>query len=495
MLPSLAKPKAPDSSPTPISSPMGMPSAALPPVTSIAPTPEQQRVGAIRQKLQNAEDKPSFTEGLWNRTKGSDSVLGKIGHVGAGILRGVELAGTALAPGLASAIPGTSMNKRLNEQVLGHQLSGAEGQATQEAQAEKDRAEAAKANFEAQPKPVTPKFGVTPFQTDTGTPGVLEEQGPNAGQVFPATGFNAKPDKAAGGNAIPLSQQDADERWGLWTKTNPKLAKLIPANPFKPGMLPEQAKEVEGVLNSAIGKEQGQTHITLQERGMEDKEEKERTAAAQTATQGRMNLYAQQHYADSVAKWHKSTEKNSAQYAKDVTLMTDLIHGEQQGQGVLGGVVGSTPIGVLLGGVGGPAGAATGAGIGLLANALSSPATAALDSLKRQGISPQGYQAMQAYFNALPARMAFEITNQGLKASSMRFGALINKIMNTIPPPNTPRGQFSGAFQQYFNPMKVTLESGERNAKLPQGYQFPSYEEFYPSEEQQSGPWSKYKKQ
>ena len=37
---------------------------------------------------------------------------------------------------------------------------------------------------------------------------------------------------------------------------------------------------------------------------------------------------------------------------------------------------------------------------------------------------------MQAYFNALPARMAYEIGTQGVSASAVRFAQLIQRVQH-----------------------------------------------------------------
>ena len=147
------------------------PASALPPVTAPNPSPEEQRVASVRAKLQKLENTPSFTEALWNKTKGSDSVIGKIGHIGAGILRGVDIAGETLMPNVARNIPGSILNR--NQQIATAQqgLKQAEteaGQASERryrsAEADKASADATKARRETdllgQPKPKEEDYSV-----------------------------------------------------------------------------------------------------------------------------------------------------------------------------------------------------------------------------------------------------------------------------------------------------------------------------------------------
>lgn len=486
VLPSLAKPKPQPSTPSyanlgrdgsGIATPSTtMPSTALPPVTATNPSPEDQRVSAVKNKLQTLE-KPSFTQNLWDKTKGSDSFIGKLGHVGAGLLRGVEVAGEIAAPKIMASIPGTTLNKSVQTAATKKDLGEAEKEATEASTQTKNNAEAAKDNAEAEVAK-NPKEDWSDVMA-SGAP-VLNAQGqPLQVEKHSGTyrygnvsGVEVTPKKP------PTTQQEAQQAWDTWTKTNPDLVKKGIPNPFHAGMPEDEFKEASNMLNQALGKEQGQTHIQISQEGLADKEQKQLQENSQTVNQGRMNLYAQQNYYQNAQSWLKSVK--GPQYAKDVALITDVLNHEKTGGGVLSGVVGGTSIGALLGG---PGGAGVGAAIGTLSNVLNGPASSILDSLKRQGISPQGYAAMQAYLNALPARMAFEIGTQGLKASSMRFGALINKVMNTLPPPNTPQASFNNAFRQYYTPMKAAQELKEKGTKLPSDYTPPDYTYFYPPEE------------
>jgi YD repeat-containing protein len=190
-------------------------------VTALAPSPEEQSIAAIRARIQKREQTPTATESVWN--KASDyhadhpGIVGRLGQVGAGILRGVDMAGEALAPGLASAIPSTSMNKRLNQQIDERRLASAETQSKDAAEAQDKRADAAKKGFElSHPKDAKESWEpilsgdktIAGFRnTATG-----ELAGPNSSSLTPdmkdiIASAKPKPEPGAG----PLSAQEIND--------------------------------------------------------------------------------------------------------------------------------------------------------------------------------------------------------------------------------------------------------------------------------------------
>ncbi len=171
--------------------------------------------------------------------------------------------------------------------------------------------------------------------------------------------------------------------------------------------------------------------------------------ARTTADQARLQDYSQQEYDTYMRNWQRST--TPGQYAKDVALITDQVNAEKSNPGHL-----FSYIAPLLSTT--PAGAATVVGAEALAGALAGPVSGALDTLKKRGLSDQAYRAMQAYYNALPGRMAYEMSSAGVKAGAMRSQLLISKVLNTVPPPNTPPAQWSNAFGQYYKPMHTFIE-------------------------------------
>jgi hypothetical protein len=203
---------------------------------------------------------------------------------------------------------------------------------------------------------------------------------------------------------------------------------------------------------------------------MEDKRQANEVKAAQSADVATSGLYTQENYRDAMKDWYKS-----GSFAKDSGLVTEIVNKEHSGQGAFGAATG----GALVGSIFGPEGTAIGAGVGALTSLFAGPANGYLDTLKKQGISDAGYNAMQAYFNTLPARFAYEVGVQGLSATALRSSQLIQKVLNTVPPPNTPESAFDSSFAQYYTPMK-RLTEGKVKMTAPKGYVPPTKDELYP---------------
>jgi hypothetical protein len=151
------------------------PSAGLPPVTTPTPSPEERRVAGVQAKLEKLQQTPSATAGLWQKAgeyhAEHPGIIGRLGQVGAGILRGVDIAGETLMPNVARQIPGSGLNRSQNIAQTQTQLSEAEkeaGQASERsyrsAEADKAAADAAKARRETdllgQPKPKEEDYSV-----------------------------------------------------------------------------------------------------------------------------------------------------------------------------------------------------------------------------------------------------------------------------------------------------------------------------------------------
>src|SRR5215472_1349631 len=207
--------------------------------------------------------------------------------------------------------------------------------------------------------------------------------------------------------------------------------------------------------------------------------QKTREEMDQEATVGVSNYLAQENYKDAMDRWIKSPH-----YMKDIGLITDMANHartelpKSPGLTGLATELGSAAAGSMLGGPAGAiAGLAVGATVNLVQGAIAGPANGYLDALKKSQISQEGYDAAQAYFNALPGRMAYEITTQGLKASTLRSQELLNKVMQTIPPPDTKADAFDREFEMYYRPMKVLTDNKYRNRE---GFVPPTKEQLYP---------------
>ena len=346
--------------------------------------------------------------------------------------------------------------------------------------------------------PVTPETGKAPATQAAGVPVPAATIGtqPNIPAAVNAAATNApeytygKPPAPKEGDQPATAAQTADVATRL--NNNPYVPKEAAASlAFPEGYKPTQndvkerlanIKEIEDatragkqdqVLND-IRKMQEHNQELMTQAHLLDMEEKHQQAEAKDAMTASVALagnYAQENYKEAVDAWHKS-----GNFAKDSGLVTEIVDKEHSAQGgAFSSVVGDSLIGSLFG----PEGKAIGAGVGALTGLFAGPANGYLDTLKKQGISQEGYDAMQAYFNALPARMAYEIGTQGVAASAMRSAQLIQKVLNTVPPPNTPQDSFDGNFDRYYRPMKV-LTDKKVELTAPKGYVPPKKEDIYP---------------
>ena len=449
-------------------------------------------------------------------------VLGKLGHV-ASIAGQVGLAATA--PGMNAIIPGTVANRNIEHAQTEKELPAAMAATSAETAAE------AKSNAAGKPKllpgvdntatapdgtryqryempdssprwakegevptmesPKNPPTGAAPAAPTIGTqPNVAEHPAVLASAKLPEGTVVGKPPVPKEGEQPATAAQLADVDTRL--KNNPYVPKeamdslRFPAN-YKPTQndVKERLaniKEIEDATRqgkqdtamNALRKLQEENQNLLVKAHLADLEDKHQQAQAKEAVNASValaGLYAQENYKDTMDKWYQS-----GNFAKDSGLVTEIVNKEHSDKGAFSSVMGDALIGSFIG----PEGAAVGAGVGALTGLIAGPANGYLETLKKQGISDEGYDAMQAYFNALPARMSYEIAVQGVSASAMRSQQLIQKVLNTVPPPNTPQDVFDPSFNQYYKPMEF-LTKGKVELTKPKGYVAPTKEDIYPT--------------
>ena len=193
---------------------------------------------------------------------------------------------------------------------------------------------------------------------------------------------------------------------------------------------------------------------------LDEQREKQRTEADQAF----INIYSQRNYNEAINAWHKS-----GHFARDSGLIAEQLgHGNEFGKGGIANGIGALATS--------PAAMAGALGLGAILNAASGTIAGYLDTLKKSGISDEGFNAMQAYYNAMIGRMLFETGTLKLPATALRSKEVISRIMNSVPPPNTPPDAFQKAFDLYYRPMEVLTT----RKKFPAGYTAPTYEQIYP---------------
>jgi len=199
-----------------------------------------------------------------------------------------------------------------------------------------------------------------------------------------------------------------------------------------------------------------------------DKLDKERNDASAQSDQAYYGLYAQKNYQNRIHTWH-----TSGNFGKDSGLIHEQL-GEHGGGGMnlgpFAGLLASTPQGAV---------AAVGAD--MLLGSVRNTLNGYLDTAKKAGISDPGYQAMTAYANAIVGRMQYELGAAGVKASALRMRDVMQKVLMTVPPPNTPPSEFDRAFNQYYKTMEQAV--GRRKFGTPKDYIAPTFESVFPPEQ------------
>lgn len=211
----------------------------LPPMDAITPTPAQPqlvkpsghaiptgRVGGISGTIDPETNlyntPPAHQAGvasLWSKAENiHNPALRVLGKIGAGAARALDVAGSIAAPGVAAAIPGSTLNAKLN---AGEAARQEEGQAeiegrkatTGHTQAATDAIPADTAYKKAQTEALkTPKSKEEDWSTvpnAQGPNGEIVQQEKNSGQIryAPLEGATVKP---AGEHSDPLDRQYAD---------------------------------------------------------------------------------------------------------------------------------------------------------------------------------------------------------------------------------------------------------------------------------------------
>lgn len=207
-----------------------------------------------------------------------------------GIARAGDIAASVFAPRLAQYIPGTQLHHQVlvgqAQQALasdqasdqaGAVLADSQAQAKQrESLAEQEQAKA-EALLHPQSKP-TP--GHLVISGDGSAAGYQDGEGNFHGLNDPtvpqgvkdvATNMAAKPTK------VPLAEQPLDDAEAkrlnnLWDNLADKHH--LPKGQFVPGMTRADATTLASGLNNVVGKQQGDTHVTISMQGLQDRQNK-----------------------------------------------------------------------------------------------------------------------------------------------------------------------------------------------------------------------------
>jgi hypothetical protein len=280
-------------SPQAAPSPFGASSApATPPAPTASPMDTAQAKLNTDQKalttLQTSGPGVSQIKNPWLRT------IARIG----------DAAGTVLAPGVMSVVPGTTVHNWTLQNLKQGQVAGDQNSMQNIAQLANTQAEArihtAEAKQAENPTPAAPEYDyvdgpngkvairkgtttATPVTLPGGAPLGAKVEGPKTPLEL-ALRDNPKLTAAEwdAQQQHPISQQEADTLNATW---NPILAKHgLPIGQIKAGQPRAEATAATAAFNGAIGKQQGDTHITIAQQGQQQR------AAASLARTGPIDM-------------------------------------------------------------------------------------------------------------------------------------------------------------------------------------------------------------
>jgi hypothetical protein len=228
------------------------------PNVTLDPNPQHQEEGNLTNRLQADYRKDAGTP--WAQRSG----LSKLGHVMGKI---GNIAGDIFAPATMAMIPGTDLNRKVDENNIAHELNSTIGEESQNAergaQTENIGATTAKTQEETREAPAKAESeeGLQGAQTyralhplATSDFELWHQQNPN-GTAQDFQNMQAK----------PLTPQDAESRNAIWDKIADQYH--LPKGQFKAGMSSADAAQLAGSLNNVISRGQGAQSITIKQEG------------------------------------------------------------------------------------------------------------------------------------------------------------------------------------------------------------------------------------
>lgn len=206
-----------------------------------------------------------------------------------GFAKVADVAGQIVAPNIERFVPGTVGNFNQHLAKANAQITTDQTQAQANAQLQDTQSQMQMRNSLSQldldkgyaalnPKPLPPQPGHIVMSPDGSAAGWADGDGNLHGLDDPAVpsgarqvaaNMAAKPLKLAPGDE-PLSAEEAQRLNGTWDGLASKHN--LPKGQFAPGMTRSDANMTMQTLNNVVGKQQGDTHITVQVQGQQQRE-------------------------------------------------------------------------------------------------------------------------------------------------------------------------------------------------------------------------------
>jgi hypothetical protein len=241
------------------------------PEVSRIPTPIETQIGETSGRLQDLQKHDNYDFSQHSKLRNVGHVLSKIGNV----------AGDIFAPATMANVPGTDLNRQVQEGSLSSRLQ----QLTQQQSEDEARGAATdktKAETAALPLETTDKHALSAATTSnvqSETQARLHPHAKNEFELWLQQNPNGTAQQFEQLQKQPLSQEDADSRNGVWDTIADKYH--LPKGQFRAGMSGADAAALASAMNQVVGRDQGGTKITIQQQTADNAGAKSRDAATE----------------------------------------------------------------------------------------------------------------------------------------------------------------------------------------------------------------------
>lgn len=238
--------------------PGAMPQLPAPTENALPPSALDRNIANDQQQLQ----KVRFAQANpWGTANNHPGTMGKIAHV---LSVAGNIAGDIVAPSTMSLIPGTQLNRQVQEGGLAHRLNEEQEEESQNQgrDATTQATQLANAN---EPQHASDTHAASVAQTglaNAETQKALHPTPQNEFELWRQQNPGGTPEQYNQVMSKPLTDQDAAGRNAVWDTIADKYH--LPKGQFKAGMSGADATALATALNNVVGKDQGGQKIIIQ---------------------------------------------------------------------------------------------------------------------------------------------------------------------------------------------------------------------------------------
>jgi hypothetical protein len=255
-----------------------------------APPPDQQQLDTLRAKRQSLYDTDARPYGFGGAPPSPEhpgglapNHPGKWGHALHALSVAGQIAGDIFAPNIMAEIPGTQLNRQVQEQGYSNEINR-EQQLMSENQERDAQTQGKQIDNANAPQREADQHALNLSQQgnlDSETYARQHPQPQNEFQLWRQQNPNGTAEQFNALQSHPLSQADADSRNAVWNTIATKYH--LPQNQFRAGMSGADATQLAAAMNNVIGRDQGGTKITIEGQKAEQAGNKTRDANTEKA--------------------------------------------------------------------------------------------------------------------------------------------------------------------------------------------------------------------